>query len=193
MAEEPPDKSLLLVDLAIGRFDAEALVVASLSENVLTHLIDTGTEQGRKDMRTCLHQFGSMPPFGNIGIASNGPEIPVAFVDCMDELYNLIHQPGDHDKTTNLHFFGSNTRINNGCATLIKRGLHSNAKIYVSMDRTGNASQHGNWNLHEIDAVGDVMNISKIYFDETKLAKIPVTFEIMEDTRPTHHHHHGYR
>jgi len=190
-------EALLLVDLAIGRFDAESLIIASLSDTVLTHLINTETEQGRKDLSTSLQKFATLGPFNHIGIASNGPEIPVVFMDCVDALYNLVHQ--QDDRKTNLHFFGSNTRTNNGCASVIKHGLHNNVNVYVSMDRTGNPSQHGNWELHEIGAFQDVTDISVLYFDPPTLAKIPVTFEVVPDTRSHasdrhhHHHRHGYR
>jgi hypothetical protein len=179
-------EALLLVDLAIGRFDAESLIIASLSDTVLTHLINTETEQGRKDLSNSLKKFAILGPFNNIGIASNGPEIPVVFMDCVDSLYNLVHQ--QEDKKTNLHFFGSNTRTNNGCVSVIKKGLHNNVNVYVSMDRTGNPTQHGNWNLHEIDASEDVINISILYFNTLALAKIPVTFEIVDDTRRNSRH-----
>jgi len=193
-------KNLLFVDLVIGRYDAESLVAAS-NANTLTHLITTNTEQGREDFGDCLKQLKAIDgPFDNIGFASNGPEIPLAIVQYLEDLYTLVHplkvgstKPQDI-RHTNLHFFGSYTRINNAFATVIKTRLQNVVDVYVSTDRTGNPSQNGNWILHEINAhpLTKGVDISDMYFDSDVLSKVAATFEApLHLHRTGYHHGHG--
>jgi hypothetical protein len=189
-------RSLLLVDTAIGRHDAESLVSAS-KETVLTLLITTDTPQGRLDVAAAITQMADMGTFDNIGIASNGPEIPLVFIEQIDALFVLLREPARESESeemqalTDIHFFGSYTRSNNAFVSIFQMKLAGRANVYVSTDRTGNPSQNGNWLLHGVKGQpAPVVDISTIYFETDSLTKIAATFEAPYTRR---HSHHGYR
>jgi hypothetical protein len=74
-------KRILLIDRAIGRYNAAFLVNASNTTDVRTLLMDSATHRGRLDFAATLAaMYDANAKFESIGIASNGPEIHAVFL-----------------------------------------------------------------------------------------------------------------